>query len=840
MDVKSEIRRKVREAFTTLSSTTDNNDVMLALREISSLLPLMTSPCLIQNIPRSDIPHAKQEFIEQHYPRFIEFLLEQLSVDWVSRFPKDTISGVFDVFYLKGDHQEAFIVLCNTISNCSPSYKLNKCVSLLEQFISGENLIDMMWQQCDGAKGPADPYRYSQWEELVTLMATLPERITNKLKNETNEMFFPQHYVPHLTNQIMTVLQQVYNSIKVDHDCSMEFLSLLLGKLGLHGHADIVWTVMMPTIYKLTSHDFVWCRVCEKLVTGVPDRCKESIVTSLLKTAPWYGVINKLLGDTVLTNQKLLFLLTNKLLLVRAFKQEQLLKNIIGYLATSSSRRHIYVKTMMTLLDVWGDSSALKHTSYDQHLYISQAIMVCLAFVSTKEKLENKQELLGKLMPGMQCHLDSGEHSVRTIGMVVGESLTNCIDPGGHKLEFQYERTAEVEHLQSLLVIPKDQGTKLMESRMQELNLKPQPSVKSSPNIPQNISSPHSDSSDLDSDDDLEPYDLSNDVKQSAVKKPVYVRDCMEGLISSEDPDRLETCLSTAEVLVRRKPDNLGEVAAEFTKLLLHLQDNFATPLFPMQRHGAMVALAVHCPKEVSGYLTNEFFERNYNLRQRMDILEVLAAAAQELSQPKELGAIPSSHIQPIPDNTQAAANSDDQHDWREIVQKRIDSKTRRFGKGRTQPPVPQVNNKFAEVAGCFFFPLLKNFDRKENTFDLLGEDHIVLGRLMYTLGIIVYAAINTPIARQMATSLLEFIWILRYHPEATVRQGLLFALSMMLLSIPGFVLMADLQSEISETKEWLEDLVDKDPDNECKKLAIQALVLMQNIVQQEFSNKKP
>lgn len=31
------------------------------------------------------------------------------------------------------------------------------------------------------------------------------------------------------------------------------------------------------------------------------------------------------------------------------------------------------------------------------------------------------------------------------------------------------------------------------------------------------------------SDDDLEPYDLTNDTKASKVKVPLYVRDCMEG-----------------------------------------------------------------------------------------------------------------------------------------------------------------------------------------------------------------------------------------------------------------------------------------------------------------------
>lgn len=31
------------------------------------------------------------------------------------------------------------------------------------------------------------------------------------------------------------------------------------------------------------------------------------------------------------------------------------------------------------------------------------------------------------------------------------------------------------------------------------------------------------------SDDDLEPYDMSNDVKVTKVKRPKYLRDCMEG-----------------------------------------------------------------------------------------------------------------------------------------------------------------------------------------------------------------------------------------------------------------------------------------------------------------------
>ena len=46
-------------------------------------------------------------------------------------------------------------------------------------------------------------------------------------------------------------------------------------------------------------------------------------------------------------------------------------------------------------------------------------------------------ELLSELLPGLQCHLDSTLVRVRTLGMIVGESLTATMDSHGHKLSFQ-------------------------------------------------------------------------------------------------------------------------------------------------------------------------------------------------------------------------------------------------------------------------------------------------------------------------------------------------------------------------------------------------------------------
>lgn len=87
---------------------------------------------------------------------------------------------------------------------------------------------------------------------------------------------------------------------------------------------------------------------------------------------------------------------------------------------------------------------------------------------------------------------------------------------------------------------------------------------------------------------------------------------------------------------------------------------------------------------------------------------QVLVAAAKELSKPS-------------PPSTQAAhrkveeiqpSSQADSATWREIVEKRIESKTRRFARGRSQPLPQPMPNMFAPVAGHFFYPLMKNFDR--------------------------------------------------------------------------------------------------------------------------------
>lgn len=121
-------------------------------------------------------------------------------------------------------------------------------------------------------------------------------------------------------------------------------------------------------------------------------------------------------------------------------------------------------------------------------------------------------------------------------------------------------------------------------------------------------------------------------------------------------------------------------------------------------------------------------------------LAQVIVLAAQELSQPitnKSVASSPVTLVSPL-------ESSNDLKHWRQVVEERIESKTRRFRKvrvwvylsvclsaymstiiseivtdkmscflqGPSKPPPKATPNLYAPVAGYFFFPLLRNYDR--------------------------------------------------------------------------------------------------------------------------------
>lgn len=444
---------------------------------------------------------------------------------------------------------------------------------------------------------------------------------------------------------------------------------------------------------------------------------------------------------------------------------------------------------------------------------------------------------MASLMAGVSCRLDSSLPAVRRLGMVVAEVASARIQPEGPPLKFQYEDD-ELSCELLALVAPQTMGDSSSETTgsPQAMPVTAETPEKEALGDSTPQAQPQGSDSELDSDDEFVPYDMSGDKELKSSKTPAYVRDCLEALTACEDWERWEAALRALEGLILRSPAAAKEVSVELARVLLHLEERTSVVDFEGLRQRALVAVTVTDPALVAEYLTSQFYALNYSLRQRMDILDVLTLAAQELSRPGRLrGAPQPSSPSPAsqPDSTPVPA-------WRAVVEERIRGKTRRFSRGSSRS-VPVGNaNSFSEVAGSFFFPLVQRFDRPLVTFDLLGGDHLVLGRLAHTLGALMYLAVNTKVAVAMGKALLEFVWALRFHTDAYVRQGLLTAVSAVLLSTPAQRLLEDLPDELLEARSWLADVAEQDPDEDCRVLAVKALLLLQKLSDKLLSLTPP
>ncbi|XP_070847570.1 telomere length regulation protein TEL2 homolog [Chaetodon trifascialis] len=820
----TEVRQAVAGCFRSLTASTGDEDIITTLQTLHSYL---------DEGPESKTTSVqREEFRRAHFTRTLQFLVSHIQADWLHSLTAAQRTELWDGLFLKGPPEQALLVLMEGIGELKPSANLNHLVNITERFLQSGRLADLLWSYCQEA-GPSDSPQLR--ETLLGRIVALPDLTANRLHLNNKPLFLPQQYYPLLATEMLTTLERTCQALKDGRDCSLTFVAQTLGKVCIQGHSGLVLAVMAPRLSVCTRSDMVWQRVCWKLLENVPQRWVESVLTGLVQAVSRPGALGRIIGNLVLKNKKAQFVITHKLLLLQYKYETRVLRIVLGYLAADRERRPLLIQVLRSVSQAWANPSAVKHTPQEQQLYVSKALLLSVNLLKDSELQELRSDLLQCMLGGMQSHLDSSVVRIRHMGMVVGEYLSSRIDISGTKLKFEYDQDEETRELLSLMTpITGDEPEAEPADRVDV----PQDTNETSPqNEPsQNKSEPQPDS-DLDSDDELTPYDMSGDQQISEASPPRYIRDCLETLISSEDPVRVELSLRVAEGLVRKNVFAAREISVQLTKVLLHMEDKYNINGFLSLRQATMVALTVTDCIPVTQYLTTEFYSLNYSLRQRLDILEVLALAAQELSKPITEKRGPSAGIAASTDVTPYPG--DNPVHWRQEVEKRIQSKTKRFRKGTSQPPAQATPNRYAPVAGYFFFPLLKNYDKPQVTFDLLGSDHLVLGRLIHTLGLFMHLAVNAPIAAQMGRALLDFVWAVRYHVDQMVRRGVLFAVCSVFLSINSQNLLVDLSDQLFETRTWLADVAEGDPDADCRSLAVQSLVLLDKSLKKQLQDQQ-
>ncbi|XP_033340524.2 clathrin interactor lqfR isoform X1 [Megalopta genalis] len=820
---------------------------------------------------------------------------------------------------------ETLSVLIDALNDTDAENKIHTITIILELLVKSDFLFSGIIDACKSKpKNIRQKVELDQtWHDTVQILISLPNRVANKLKCKTLDSFLPQTYFKIINFHISRVISFINTGLRHGINVDTKPLTMLISKLVIVARPEN----MLPLITILTQ----WCfqnkyneqNLIQNILKELDTLSIGPIALSFLMHCDIKFGVYPVFGDA-LSNSNWKYILTKKIPLMAYYDDEKVIINLTSYLSQFLDQDRTLIELLIRLIEIWGNESALNHTSVEQHKYISKLIVMCLRKSKDYLSRDDKDNIQMLLLSGVSVHFQNTHIILRVIGMCIGEILSKELSESDKapKLSFDYgNMPAEViELVQSIkavgiitesseiekhaevnnLILDDTELDTLGDMKLYELgiecNLLPKKNIKAiNDDNGENGEKPDSSyketqenseiikhdniDSDLDSDDDLVPYDMSHDTKVSEKLRPAYLRDLRDNLInekSSTNPDIFSESLKVCEELILAQlPGDDVTFAVELLELLVTLQESSYVKDFDVLRFKSCIAIVTIYPKECAKYLCEQFYMEvnKYSVSQRLFFLDVLAESARRLSsipvikaekynfpeivsKPKRKG---TSNKVSLLINTERSqqykvlysddfeefekSNNETEYDWREIVDKRIEKNTRRYIHSPKSPKT--FENKFGNVASSFFYPLMYGFG-KQNTCLSSGnqiftdQENILLIRYLKTLSTIMVASQNCLLASKMGKEMLEVSWTLRYHNEAKVRVAVIENIIAVLIAVPQDTVINELLDTVIEIRSWLfyssQNVITGDHDTECRTLGASAISLINSIMDTTFS----
>lgn len=572
------------------------------------------------------------------------------------------------------------------------------------------------------------------------------------------------------------------------------------------------------------------------------------------------------------------------------------------------------------LVEVWAEDKFIQSVEMQQQSYITAAIGLSLR-VMTKKDLECSDNVLQSLLRGISCRLESPLHLVRMMAKRIALEFSLVVDQTNPLLLDEDDRVEDLcdwgvlDSHRSRLVITEQSDLNTKKESMGENTdsikkksgddngTRKQPRMKGKKDLPasegydpdevidlrtyslDDFSDDHNiDSSDLESECSLQPYDLSDD--ESDLHRdnfPMQLSDCAANLRKGDEPDLVEKALEVVEKLVRAAPEELENAAPDLAQALIHVRCSEVAVEGQEQsaekkRYRALVALLACAPLTVEVF-THALYSPHVDVSQRLLVLEVMSNAAKELAASGSAfeGSSHGHGLRPIMeiDKTWYGPGSSytpiGAGPWKEVHEPdamvslihkyerempqtqdlRALGKSRRWGHRSMQLQKQQRNqarggnarkNNFVPYVASFMLPVMRDYDKKQHGVDFLGRDFVVLGRLICMLGVCIECVSLQPEAFILAASLLNMLRSkqISSHPEAYVRRASLYAASRIMVSLhPSQVANAissgdvDIASGLDWIRGWALRVAEDDSDTECSSMAMACLHLHSEVILQ-------
>lgn len=840
---------------TALRSIHDIRRIEQLILEFVDQLPGSMTPEKLIRIDESIYVDWKS-FAINEYSQCLESILQRVDRNWPSI--KDESINVFERLFTV-DCNANFVIESVTIIATNLSKNTDILLYVLSNMIGSETMLfttflDLSYNDNGLSETNRNQLEKSA-EDFIQTLISLPNRVANEMKQLTPDDFLNDGFSKILLSHVLKMVSFAcnVNALEARQVFDVAFITKLFSKIITNFHMDRTSTHIVRTIKTLSS----WSKksratnqFVNDLFIGLNRQAIDIIAVFILKHIP---DVHSILGSNAISrsdNWKQCLLVTIPFL--NFFRDPNICINLVRYLNGADTQQQLVDTLLLELLSTWASKTSICRTSIDQHIYLSSLILL---IVHTNEKSSiNETKLKEILFRGVQQHIESQNSSIRCIGMQLTELVLNKIDSfaAEEKLQFDYSAfgsndTKIIESLKHLCHLYDNQQSPSSDDQndiSDEIvsQRKREPLVHSKLTNPVPIVRPNDD---LDSDDDLESYDMSNDVPDVFDKSPKYLLDLKETICETEDPNIFVSCLENCrQLILEQLPNDDVLLGLDLLRILIGLNQKFDMTNFEEHRLSGCIAICIVYPKECVEYICGEFNSPvgRYSIANKILMLEIIAESAKELSTVATSNS--KSQIKNInpDDHVKKLTNQLDDIKIKEtekIVRDRIEKKSKRFATKSKHPLKHAQRNRFAPFAGHFFYSLLHGFGRNQLTLTAAKSlrhdtDNILLVNFLQTITTIVLAARNCSIVTNFAKDILLMSSVLRFNDEAKIRSVVLQMYAAVLITVPKWSLQSEFFDDLCELKLWLEsccqyNVLKREQNDECREMAEHVLVLCVN-----------
>ncbi|CAD0205379.1 unnamed protein product [Chrysodeixis includens] len=881
----------LRHATRVVYESADAGRVALALQAVRARLP----PALtVQRLCGADpalLPAARLPLLADLLSACVRALLP--------RWPlcRDLLAQLFTLEESFALSHDTLALLCGFLHSETEPATLRALAHLLLRYAKSDAVLAAVLDATRYERGEPEParrLRRDTWEDYVQLLVSLPERVANRLRTDTPKGFSRENYSHYIFFHIIRAIEYMVESTYHHGDqYNVKLLAHLVSKMVTNYYmsgnspALLSFVDILAAWADATDHNkFVKRKLIQTLLRNLIRQAIEYLSITLLRRCPInylnnQQIIYNVIGENYNSNPDWKQILSYKIpfnIRPKDFNDTIIAENLMYYFCTTRNSEHNVSDLIMRLCAAWSDVT--RASDLRAQLSLAQLLALAVRYRVTMSLWNNTHwrthDLKALLFKGMAKHLDMLAPEIRCIGMATVEIILKILseieENKAGDLEFDYESMGD-----TCKEIHKSLKDISMRCLIDHRRLAPDKFVYKPPNIKRlldnfaykfmedenslihntivtcavkgpeqtkeivkTIISVKLDAldgkpEDLDSDDDLVPYDMSNDVHVNVRKQPHYLRDLLELLAEADDAEVFEACLEVAEDLVNKQLRNEDpKLTVDLLDLFVHLDAKYQVEGFDLIKFNTCVAVVCCQPRVGAEHLCKEIHTDvgRYSIATKVFMLDVISEAVNRIADVR-------AQSEPQPKD-EVICEEQAEPPAEEIIRRRLINKTRYFHTMRQHPFAKAKKNQFASVSDYFFYPLLGGFGHKQLTLShhnlKQDVDSILLLKYLTVIGNVVLASKNCPKCSTYCWEVVRIIMYLRYTPDPKIQMCVMTLLASVVISLPASVLNTEFFDVIVDLGGWLSDSVNKldlmsfgGPKSELAMFAAQLLRLIKD-----------